>query len=761
MTNLFKHVSYRKIVSSIFSLFFILSIVSSANAQLLEEVTVTAQKREQSVQDVGISITAFSGEQLEQLGFESSIDIIAMTPGVSAAGAFAGQLLSFSVRGVSQNDFSDVAEAPTGVYIDEGYVAMMIGQQFALYDIDRVEVLKGPQGTLFGRNSTGGTVQFVTRKPTEEVEGYIDAGYGSYDQVRVEAAVSGPIGKNVSGRVAMLYNNNDGYVNNIFPDRDDEGGDETYAGRVHLLFEPNDNFSALLTGYGGESDFSTSPYQHRATVPVFDDTGQQIDSVHLPNGSPDGFGNFETDGDGLDVNKNFSLKDANYIDMYGGTANLSWELNNGLTVVSITDYKNIAKRFRLDGDVSATPFFTPISLGETTNWSEELRLHGETDRVKWIAGFYYLDIDAEEKSQGFGTFLFAPFQFLDSYTLDTESVSVFGQIEFALTDHITAIGGIRWTNEKKDYDYSSGLHANVDFPNFPVKPFARGPLVASDVITFSDKTSNDLITAKIQLEWAPTDNLMIYAGYNRGVKAGSFNAPFGRSSNADPMSPSYIPFVPSDFPYDEEILNAYEIGFKSVVFDGKARVNTAVYYYDYEDYQGFQLTGLGNTRIENYDTITYGAEIEIIASPMNGLDLLFSAALIDSEVKDVAVGSLVFNKRVAPFTPDFQFSGVARYAWPAFSGGTMAIQGDFNYIDSAYYSLTNFTSTKMDSYVLGNFKIAYTTANEKWDLSAFVRNVADERNGTVGFDISTSPCGCSEVAYGKPRWAGFNIKYNF
>ena len=183
---------------------------------MLEEVKVTAQKREQNVQDVGISITAFTGEQMDALGLRNSSDLAVMTPGVSVGGNLAGQNLQFTIRGVAQNDFNDQTESPVAVYIDDTYVAMAQGQRFAMFDLDRVEILKGPQGTLFGRNATGGLAHFVTRRPTDELEGYIEGQVGDYDRYMLEGAIGGALTDSMRGRLSLYYEEQDGYLDNSY-----------------------------------------------------------------------------------------------------------------------------------------------------------------------------------------------------------------------------------------------------------------------------------------------------------------------------------------------------------------------------------------------------------------------------------------------------------------------------------------------------------------------------------------------------------------
>ncbi len=269
------------------------ALSATAVAEILEEIVVTAQKREQDMQDVGIAISAFTGDQLRAMGVIQSFDTAAFVPGVHISGNLAGQNTQFTIRGVTQNDFNDIVEAPNAVYLDEGYLAIAQGQTFAVMDIERVEILKGPQGTLFGRNATGGLVHYISRKPNfEKVEGYADVTYGLYDsnsdatQVRLEAAVGGPFGDRVAGRVAILYNQQDGYLNNLYPldvfdglgapqgtpgpgAGADMGDDETIALRGTLDFQINDNVLLRVSANYAKSDASLlAPISRNRLLPL-------------------------------------------------------------------------------------------------------------------------------------------------------------------------------------------------------------------------------------------------------------------------------------------------------------------------------------------------------------------------------------------------------------------------------------------------------------------------------------------------------------
>ena len=269
------------------------AVTNSAGAQMLEEIIVTAQKREQNVQDVGIAITAFSGAQLKELRMTESTDVAYMSAGVFVSGSSAGQTREFTIRGVTQNDFADFAENPNATYVDEGYIGFRQGNVFAAFDLERVEILKGPQGTLFGRNATGGAVAYHTRKPTEETEGFLDLTYGRENTVNVEGAISGSLSDGVRARLSGIYKYHDPILNNVYPldaidnpagpgsppwfgsatsDADDVWNDNQWAIRGQLEFDITDNARFLVSGFAGRAKISTSPNQHIAT------TGVRIDS---------------------------------------------------------------------------------------------------------------------------------------------------------------------------------------------------------------------------------------------------------------------------------------------------------------------------------------------------------------------------------------------------------------------------------------------------------------------------------------------------
>ena len=789
MSHKYRISNYRIFSPTSILIGFLVLAPSVNSASTLEEVVVTAQKREQSIQDVGITITAFTGDQIEALGFENSIDIARMTPGVHISGNAGGQSSQFTIRGVTQADFVDLIEAPNAVYVDDTYIATQQGQVFGLWDLDRIEVLKGPQGTLFGRNATGGLVHYVSRKPTEEFEGYVDLTYGSYDQVRIESAVGGPITDAVSGRVSMMYNYHDEIYDNQFvgvsADRpgEDVWNDDTVGVRGHLLFKPNDDVDILVSASWSDTTTSEVPYQNEPSMRIYRNTPngpRPVDSVFIgPNetregafldGTPfneindgdldatrpvpggDFSGFIDADGlDGLNVNKDQAYDDSNKFETYSGTVNATWELDK-FTITSITDVKEFEKIVFNDIEQSPDNAFLADFRADQGSFTQELRLNGELNNVRWLLGFHYMDIDADvnqaflgfpdNPSQTIAAFGFAGARATVEGSLDTESTSVFGHFEYDISDTITAIVGARVIFEKKDFSFIQAFHAYNEVGIQPGTPLAD---------SYKESTSDTLWSGKFELDWRPSDDLLLYASINRGIKAGSFNVPgpFGIAGVTN-----------SDLGYTEEKLIAYEIGFKSTVFDGTTRINGAAYYYDYSDYQVFLYPGGLSGIVRNNDADVHGVDLEVATAPIDGLDIILSAAYVNATITDLDIFDTIRDVN-PPYAPEFQFSSLIRYEWPLIViDGSLAAQIDYSYSSSFFWHTHNFSASKVDDYGLANARLTYINPDEKWTLSVFVNNLTDKTYKTIGFEAADF-FGGNEVAIGKPRWFGGQLRYNF
>ncbi len=782
---------------------------------LSDEIVVTAQKREENVQDVGIAIAAFSGEQLRAMGIENSADIASFTPGVHLSGSLAGQNTQFTIRGVTQNDFNDVVEAPNAVYLDEGYIAIAQGQSFAVFDIDRVEVLKGPQGTLFGRNATGGLVHYISRLPSLTTwEGYVDARYGLVDSLStpsvftLEGAAGGPISEKVGVRFAGRWHKQQPWLRNLYPQGAvggspgpgagaNLGDDDTLSGRFTMLLEPSETSQFIISANGSRSRVATGPYQQKPTIAVYNAAGELINvqdvsptetraSIGVA-GSPgvigtdagsdlnndgivgganeiygrapgaDFFGWIDPDGAGPLISSDFAFKDHGRVDTWGVNLRAKFELSDSITLSSVTDYKKYKKLLFIDVDAGPANQLANYGSVNASSFTQELRLNGSGDRLNWTLGAYFLHINNLSrnglKAPINGLVPGNPIDIASTARLKTTSYSAFGQIDYDLSDQFRVVVGGRIIQEEKDYDFIQELYFSPD--SRAIQPaagllFPIGPTYPGGVPTrYLDKDSKTLFAGKVQFEYRPNDDTLIYVGVNRGVKAGSYNAQLNGG----------LPTPDSAIKYGDETLWSYEGGFK-LSLANNLRLNGAAYYYDYKNYQSFLFTGVAGL-VVNADARTYGAELSLQANPMQGLDLALAASAFNAKVKDVPLRVAgPIRRDVKPtYAPETQISGMVRYGWDAL-GGELAVKGDASYSSSYFYNLRNFDADKYPGYFLLNLGLGWTSASKTLELGIDVDNVTDRKIGIQGFDLATL-CGCNEVSYKLPRTFSVHARVNF
>lgn len=755
--------------SSTLSAAVLLAIATTgADAQnVLEEVTVTAQKREENIQDVGIAVTAFTGDQLDALGYTNAQEVTALAPGVSTIQPNGPSNYAIAIRGVAQNDFVSNQESPVSIYVDEVYISQMSAAGFMLFDTERVEILRGPQGTLYGRNATGGLAHYVTRKPTDERNGYAKVTGGEFEQFKFEGALGGALAENVSARVSFATHHNGGYVENRVLG-DDINNANDYAGRLQFLVTPSENTELLLNGrYAIQQIRTGGPFENVSSGTNDGFTGFLTPGARNFNGYRDGDGDVRA-GD-YDA---FGHQD---MESYGGSATFKWSATDSLVFTSISDFQHIDRDYREDSDASPIPDFNFFLSTDADQWSQELRFNGETEVMRWVVGLYYLNIEVNDANgaetpligiapldpanlgnglvdrpggafgviQGDGTFIGND----NPYTTKTESWSMFGQADYDITDQLTGILGYRFINEAKDHKYSNNF---VDFqPGFTNRNGNPNVLLVAG--TYTGETEKTMWSAKIGLEWQPNDDWLAYANWNRGVKGGGFNSPLDLTG---------IPVLNDALmEFEEEKLDAYEVGFKASLFNGLARLNGSAFYYDYQDYQAFRIVGL-STFIFNADAESYGFELEMQTSPFDGLDFLFGVGYVDVTIKDVDLGIGRGIEDTSPVqSPKWNLNGLLRYGWDQF-GGRMAVQGDFQYRSEHFFSLTRSQAVTENGYAIANARLSYTTNDDQWEAAVFVNNIADEEYLVQTFDLATV-LGMTEQYYGLPRWVGGSIRFNW
>ena len=726
----------------------------SANAAVLEEIIVTAQKREQNLQDVGISVTAFTGEQLDNLGANNTTDITQQAPGLQLF-TYTPSIIVFNIRGVSQNNFIDTLEAPVAVNFDNAYVASMngIGQQ--MFDMDRVEVLRGPQGTLFGRNATGGVIQYFTNAPDEEeANGYIKAGAAEYDNFFVEGAVGGALSSNLRGRFAGRWEQADGYTESVTPGVRDTNGKDGFALRGALQMDVTEDLLVdLKVYYSEDNDAPTGGYVAYASK-ADRETGYSA----TPEASPI-TGDVHKHANGIEGSLDREVTSV--------TGQITWDLNEHLQVVSITNYMDIYKNYYEDAGGGYIPNFPYNPVAETEQITQELRLSGDYDRFRWQLGGYYLDLEITGMDFVSGEFVsFLPEGRLDAnWNLDSENWSVFGQVEVDLSEQVTLIGGVRYSMDDKQYSLVNSAAGEGAFLD-PVTYIAPGEVFFDTAWIPPEFTEIDYDdwAARVQLDWRPNDDLLVFAAFNRGIKGGNFTTFF---SSLD------------DLQHKEEVLYSYEIGFKRTFPEQAMRLNATGFYYDYKDYQAFGLIA-AFPEIRNTDAEAYGGEIELAWSPADRLDLVAGISFMDSEIDEVPTVQDFFGivlplqhieNNELPNAPAFSINFLARHTWP-FAGGELAFQIDGNYNDDQYLDVFNSAASREEGYFIGNLRLTYITGDDKWELGAFVRNFTDTKHRLYLLDLAAGDLfvppdvpptgdGIIEQVYGPPRWAGGYVSYRF
>lgn len=713
------------------------------------EIVVTAQKREENLQDVGISVTALSGETLETLGLTNMQQISQQVPSLQVS-TWTPAFTTFNLRGVSQNNFQDNLEAPVAVYIDEVYLGSMNALGLQMFDMERVEVLRGPQGTLFGRNATGGLIHFLTRDASEtRLNGYVEGTVAEFGTYSVEGALGGALSSGVRARVAGRWETSNGYLKAGFnPFADDGAGRQArgrtsqgangYALRGNVQFDLGPETLLSLTGY----------YSKDNDVP----TGQYI--VRFAEGDPEtGLGTNAGPPITGSVWRHASDEDTFFDRKVASvTARLTHQLTDTVDLTYVGNYTSLDK-FYIEDAAGGLFFFPFETIADYDQWSQELRLSGEARNFRWQAGVYYLDMDFKGQFNASGPVITgSPEGRIESNVdLDSRNWSIFGQAEYDFTPQLTGIVGLRWSqdNKKLKFDQLSFNMEDQGIPSGTVLFDFADAIAANPEFAGHDKIDYGDVAARIQLNYKPNDDLLFFASYNRGIKGGNWSpAPSVELAN---------------FRHDNEVLHSYELGVKSTLGRG-TRLNATAFYYDYKDYQAFALTGL-QPQVTNSDATVKGGEIELFTRPVRNLDIAVGAAFLDSEVDFVPAvipGTGTRNAEM-PQAPSVSINALARYAVPL-SVGQIAFQVDGRYSGDHFLEGTNSDVSHQDAYVVGNASVSFTSADERWQGSLWVKNFTNTKYLVYNLDLGVAfgdGTGFTEQMYAPPRQFGATLRFGF
>lgn len=729
------NISNRKIltkaISGILSSLPIIGLTGTVLAQdfTLEEVVITAQHREQNLQDVGVAVTAFSGESLSGLGVVDSEAIALHTPGLQVSNtAGYGSKMNFVMRGVGLNDYSDHQESGVAMYQDGVYISSLNGSVFALFDIERAEVLRGPQGTLFGRSATGGLVNFYSKKPSDELEGYVKSGVGSYNEFTLEGAVGGALVEDtLLGRFAVQTKRSDGWLENKLPDGPKDAYDvNSYAVRGQLQYLGGDDFDALLQVEYGRSNPDAGAVFVRA-----ESSSDPVTGDHFRTSSPsddelhEGNSNFESH---LDLERTFV------------SLTMNWAVGE-YDLTSTTAYINSDKDRNEDTDMGPTSFLTTGNVTDADEILQEFRLYRDFGPMRLTSGLFMFNYQVKSL---FPVDLLDGVAPWDNFTdMEKDSQALYAQLEFDLSDDFTLIGGLRASHEEVDMEYVQ-IYKTAN-----VEGIIGAPLVFTEE-NFGPLTKLDeeYYSGNLQLNWLKSEDTLVYLSYRLGIKPGSFNAPL-------------VAIPVEDMQFKEEQLSAYEFGVKSDFYDGRARLNLSLWYYDYKDYQGTQFKSVA-TFVTNSDAKLYGLDADLFWLPTDSWQVTAGLALLKGTVEDVGFSSPsegeITRDRDMPNAPELSFNGAIAYEWEALNG-TMKADVDWSYNSETFSELQNHSLGLRGSYSVFGAGLSWASADENTQVRLKVTNIGNRKYEAYVVDITDF--GLTQILPGKPLYATLSATYSW
>lgn len=708
-----------------------------AEAPRLENVVVTAEKREDNAQKVPAPISVISGRTLEDVNATSSAtQVTRFIPNTSSA-TIDNERPRWWIRGIGTGDQRANTVSPVGIYLDDVYLNNVDASSFPLFDLARVEVLKGPQGTLWGKNTTAGAIDFISRKPDfKDNPGYLKMDAGSQNNRTVEGAGGAVlVPDKIAVRVSFRHNERDGLAKDkTLGGR--SGDSEDDALRVQMAV----NFSDTLDGV-----FNLHYRKYHSNGNGLDGSTGSVLARGI-NGT-NGFGYTPRLSR---TNVDYNVEGHDQLEHKGASGTLNWQLGD-LTLTSITAFEDVTRTISGDSD------YTPLDLSRgyrdlhSRQWSQELRLASPKDqRVSWVTGLHYFNekLDYNESRAAVNpTYVTPYFNSTESYQTDT-SYAVFGSTTYHITAPLSMTTGLRWTKETKDIDLNRVAATGTAVFSDPDRWWSRSSLsspLAVTAVQDQSKTWDDF-TWDVTPEYQINDNARVYVRYARGFRSGGFNTGATTQSTVATVSPEY--------------LSAYELGFKSEWLDHRLNVNGSVFYYDYKD---IQLNAVVGTSTGSVSTLTNGgrgivrgAELEVEALPIERLHLQAGLGLLHTQFTDYESGSDDYTGNRFVRAPSVSVTLGAEYRYPLSIGGTLIPQTDWSYRSRQFYFANNQTDPALQegAYTLGNASLAWESHDEKLRISLYSQNVTDRKY--VNHSLPTANGG-NAIFYGDPRTFGLSV----
>jgi iron complex outermembrane receptor protein len=714
----------------------------------IEEIVVTAQKREQRLIDVGASVTSLDGQALRTARVQGPTDLAMQVPNVDVKENIPGAQAIVTVRGVGLNDFSSTNNSTVGVYVDEVFLASFAQMDFNFFDLDRIEVLKGPQGTLYGRNSTAGAINVLSAAPSlAGAGGYISGTAANFNRFEAEGAANVTAGETLAFRLSgKAVNQGEGYWESRTLGRD-LGEQDILIGRAQALWKPTERFSMRLKFEAeknrseiGVGKFFGTISTTAASCPDFANPGHCINSHGYTDTTTDKFaGDWE--------------HPAPYrVSQWSGTGRIDADLGFA-KLAAVTGYINFKRGFYIDADAGPTSDAEFDQNDKVKQFSQELRLSGDVGPGTWIVGAYYSWDHVRTFSPGTLRDLFNT-DVLITADQETKSRAVFGQIDWKLAERLTLVTGVRYTDE--DRDYVGGTRDlnpfGLSFLCLAVGACAPGP--GQTQLSFADASISDKNWSwRAGLNFKPTDETLLYATIARGVKSGGFFNGITTSSFALA-------------PYRPEQLTDYEVGVKARLFDRSLSVEASAFLYDYEDLQTQTFTNVGAVsliKLGNVDKATVkGLDLQAVWLPVQGLTLIAGAGVLDTELGSFQTagpsGVITVTKgNKLPNAPDVTLNVQARYAWTVMGDWTAAIQVGTHYSDHVFKEALNTPYLSADSYWLADARVSLASSSG-WELAVWAKNLGDK---AYVAQVTDNGVGMGYRVFNAPRTYGVTLSKRF
>lgn len=735
----------------------------------LEEIVVTAQKRDEGLQNTPIAVTAFTADALERKGIEDIAQIANFTPNLvfdttsPVSGLSSGAVVF--IRGIGNTDFSLTTDPGVGTYVDGVYMSRSAGGVLDVLDVERIEVLRGPQGTLFGRNTIGGAINITSRKPGDELAAKIEATVGNFSRFDVRASADIPITEQLRASIAVSQKTRDGYVDRVLVG-DELGDEDKFAMRAMAVYEPTDELS-LQFSY----DYTKIDEQSAASVilgftPGASTIGYDLfraafapDAPELAQfvGNPEDDRSFATGPTGTDL-------DINGFSFVADYARDVWAL------------KYVVAYRETEGEFFRDPDNTPVAITHTFNsnyqheqLSHELQLVGDIgDAIQYVAGAYFFEEEGtddvfvpiflpnvDDPANLFG-FPAAVNNFAD---VDNSSTAYFAQASWNVTDTVALTAGIRFTEDEKEFGYTQYIAADINGGPLPVPVAAvneNGDLVTGLIPIVGNGSgvadeSFDETTIKVGADWQMNDDTLVYYSYSEGFKSGGFVL-------------RYVESRPAPLTFAPEFVDSHEIGIKWQGLGNRLRVNAAVFSMDYQDAQVTFFDNLGGPITANAGSVDIqGIELELTALVAENFLFELGYGYTDAEyssIIDIPGLSLTIDESASLVnTPESSLFIGAEYNLPLASDRELSFRLDYSYNDDIFNDAQNSPFLFQESYSLLSGSIRLAGADDRWTISAFGKNLADERyieSGDSNFGL-----GFHEGNLNRPREYGVRFRMSF